>query len=144
MALPIPKPENLPELVRRYAEGRTSLRKLARELGVDHKVLYRWLLAETGEAHAEVVTSCLVARIADADEDLEGATDKTDVAKRTAQARFARMDYERRRPNLYGVKQEVKHTSDPVLHIHTTALDGGGRVVEGTQVPSTLPAPADE
>ena len=132
----------MPELVARYAEGRTSLRKLAAELGVDHKVLYKWLLAETGDAHAEVVTSCLVARIADADEDLENAVGKVDVAKRTAQAKFARLDFERRRPNLYGVKQEVKHTGERVFRIEIARSEevSGGRVIEG-EVPS-LPAPS--
>jgi hypothetical protein len=53
------------------------------------------------------VTEVLVSRIADYDAKLEAALDKVEVAKYRELAKFARFDFERRRPLLYGQKQEA-------------------------------------
>ena len=135
--------ELLPVVVEAYAAGRTSLRKLAVEHGVDPATIYRWLLTAVGdERYRELVTDCLVARIAEADGDLDGAMSVLEVQKAREKARFARMDFERRRPALYGQKQEVTHQVAPVLHIHTTAPQE--KVVEGSRVPPALPAPGEK
>jgi hypothetical protein len=74
----------------------------------------RWFLSEIGdEEYRETVTDCLVARVADADEALEAAKASGDpvlVSACRETCRFVRMDLERRRPGLYGPKQEVKHS----------------------------------
>ena len=116
---------------------------MAAEFGVNRVTFYRWMLTEVGDGHRELVTDCLVARIAAADEDLEGAKDKDEVTRAREVARFARMDFERRRPALYGVKQEVKHTGATVFRIEYAEMPAGGRVIEGTPVPPALPAPAE-
>ena len=136
--------ELLPEAVRRYAGG-ASLRALAKEYGVSRSTLYRWLFTEMGgEEYRGLVTDCLVARIAEADEGLEDADSLLEVTKRRDIARFARMDFERRRPALYGPKQEVKHSGVmPSLTIVLAASEGGGRVLEGTPDASALPAPVE-
>ena len=135
--------EDVLEIVRRVRSGETTFGKIARERGMYRMQLYRLMLGELGEAYHELVTDLLVTRVAEADEDLDSAADKVEVAKRKAQASFARMDLERRRPALYGPKQEVKHSGGaPTLNI--VLLDrpsDGGRVVEGTPVPAT-PGPA--
>ena len=139
MAAEIAKVEDLPEVVRRLVSGEATLRQLAEERGVAHTTLYRWLLSDLGdERYRELVTDALIARIADADVELAGAKSVLEVQRAREIARFARMDFERRRPALYGVKQEVKHTVAPVLHIHTTAP-----AVDVTPVPSALPAPLE-
>jgi hypothetical protein len=57
----------------------------------------------------------LVNRIADADEQMEHARDSFQVARAREMAKFARMDFERRRPKLYGPKQEI--TEDKTIRV---------------------------
>lgn len=103
----------LPEIVRRYAAGE-SVQTLAAEVGVHRATLYRWMLAGTGDQqYHELVTHCLVQRVAEADEALRNAQDACDIARAREMARFARMDLERRRPHLYGPRQEIQHTVAP-------------------------------
>ena len=97
----------VPEIVRRYASGE-SLRELGREFGVSRMSIYRWMLGGLGDKqyHA-LVTDCLINRVAEADEELDCARDACDIARAREKARYARMDLERRRPQLYGAKPEV-------------------------------------
>lgn len=107
-------------IVERVRTGEVTFAAIAREKGWNRMKLYRFMLSELGDAYHEVVTDLLTARIAEADEKLEDAAGKDDVAKRKAIANFARMDLERRRPALYGPKQEVKHSGNaPTLVIVT-------------------------
>jgi hypothetical protein len=109
---------DLPEIVTRYAQGE-SLRELQETTGVGRMALYRWMLSGIGDKKFHnIVTDCLINRVVEADEDLETAKDACDIARAREKARFARMDLERRRPGLYGQKQEIQHTVAPVLHIH--------------------------
>ena len=97
-------PLSIPEIVQRYAAGE-SVQTLAAETGVHRATLYRWMLAGEGDdKYASLVTHCLVNRVAEADNALDQAADACDIARAREQARFARMDFERRRPQLYGVK----------------------------------------
>ena len=119
------------ELAARYAAGE-SMQALAAEHGAHRSTLYRWMLAGEGdEAYNNLVTHCLVQRIAEADEMIVDQT--CDIARAREVARFARMDYERRRPSLYGQKQQmqVDHrlTVDDRLSASLDRLIG--RVVEG-------------
>ncbi len=100
-------PPSIPVIIQRYLNGE-SLHALARESQVHARTLYRWILAETGPEYDHIITECLTNRIADADLNLETAADTCQVARAREQARFARMDYERRRPKLYGPKQELE------------------------------------
>ena len=126
----------LPEVVRRYVAGE-SVQEIARDCRVTRRTIYNWLLSGLGdEAYQELVTQCLVARVSDADQELEAARKSKDPVRVSAAretCRFARMDLERRRPSLYGPKQEVKHSGGgPMLNI--VLLDrpsGAGAVVEG-------------
>lgn len=134
---------DLPTLVQRYLDGE-SMTVLAAEHGCNRRTLYRYMLAGLGEErYRDVVTHCLVARIADADEMLEGASDQLKVSKAREMAKFARMDFEWRRPALYGPKQEVNHTSDApmfsVVLLDRPSGPEGGLVIEGT-VPESRPA----
>lgn len=106
-------PAGLPELIRRYLGGE-SIQVLAKEQGCARRTIYRLMLAGLGEeGYEELVTEALVARVADADDELEASRKSRDPVRVTAAretCRFARMDLERRRPGLYGPKQEVKHS----------------------------------
>ena len=40
---PIPKPDNFPEVLRQWQEGKVSGRKAAKKLGVSHTTFHRWI-----------------------------------------------------------------------------------------------------
>jgi hypothetical protein len=98
---------DLPEIVQRYRQGE-SLAAIATESRVCARSLYNWILAEHGPEYQAIQTECLLNRVADADAQLEQSTDKFQIMRAREIARFSRMDLERRRPQLYGPKTEVK------------------------------------
>ena len=137
------------EIAKRYAEGSGDIvSTLAAENGVCRKTIYNWMLAEYGEEYRELGTAALIGRILEADAQVEKAARSRDPVLMTAriqQAKFARFDYERRRPEMYGPKQEVKHTgAAPTLNI--VLLDRPTGVVEEKSIPDSpaLPAPVAE
>lgn len=87
-----------------------SLRQIASDLGVSNVGLRAWLLREDREQYYDAITAALANRVAEADERLENATDQLTVSIAREQARYSRMDLERRRPKLYGPKQDVTVT----------------------------------
>ena len=96
---------NLPAVIERYLAGE-SMQALAAEQGVHRATLYRWILGAMGDAdYQDAVTHCLIQRVAIADGKAEDAIDAGDIARARAQiemGKIARMDFERRRPHLYG------------------------------------------
>ena len=105
----------LPDLIARYAQGE-QLQELAAEANVHRITLYRWMLSGLGdEQHHNVVTDCLVHRIADADHALLNAPDICNVTRAREMAKFARMDLERRRPHLYGMRTGL--SIDNQIHV---------------------------
>lgn len=108
-----PKP-NIPAIVQRYVNGE-SMQDLAAEHGVNRTTIYRWMLSEQGDKHADTVTQVLINRISEADAMLESAPDPCNIARAREMARFARMDLERRRPSLYGQRTQVTHEVGPDL-----------------------------
>ncbi len=107
--------QELPDIITRYAAGE-SAQVLAAENEVDRRTIYRWMLAGTGDRqYSELVTFCLVQRVAEADEKLATASDPCDIARARETAKFARMDLERRRPKLYGSKPEQESMSIQVV-----------------------------
>ena len=97
----------LPSLIQRYLNGESML-QLSKETGTASRTLYRWMLSESGPEYDSIITECLINRIADADDELGQAQDNCQVARAREIAKFARMDFERRRPKLYGPKQELE------------------------------------
>ena len=93
---------NLPAVIQRYLSGE-SVQALAAENGLHRQRLYEWMLAEMGaEEYQDAVTSVLVRRISESDAGLEDASIEPDTARAIARCKFARLDFERRRPHLYG------------------------------------------
>lgn len=109
------------QIVRRYADGE-SIQALAKECGRSRRTLYTWMLTDQGgKRYRELVTQALAMRVADASEALENAKTMLEVIKASAQGDFARMDLERRRPELYGRRRKVEHSGPkPVLSIIIT------------------------
>jgi hypothetical protein len=106
------KPENLPievmpEIVRRYLDGE-SVQVLAAERGRNRDQIYQWMFAYVGggEEYRQLVARAMAKRMADADAEMEGAKTKLQFLKADRKCKYTRMDFERRCPALYGVKQE--------------------------------------
>lgn len=92
-----------------------SLSDIAKKVGVSRQAIHAWMLREGGDKYHEAITAALVQRVADADEALQSAGDAVDIARAREMARFARMDLERRRPALYGQRQQITHEVGPDL-----------------------------
>ena len=114
----IPK-EDLPKVLQAYLDAGKKPSEIAKYYGVNRRAIYSYLLTGLGdEKYAELVTGAMAARIADADEALEAADDQVGVSKWSQLGKFARMDFERRRPALYGQKQQTTVT-------HEVTIDAG-------------------
>ena len=114
LATAAPNPSlDIPTAIQRYLDGE-SMQVLAKEWQISpqgaYKRVKRYILSYTGDndAYQNLITQALVDRVADVDERLEMAADAVDIARAREIARFARMDFERRRPKLYGPKQEIQ------------------------------------
>lgn len=89
-----------------YSQGAT-LAQIAEQYEVSEQAIYSWLLGDMGgKEHADLVTQALTARIADADKSLDESTTPLELSRSREQARFRRMDFERRRAHLYGQQQQ--------------------------------------
>lgn len=108
--LPTVSPLPLPDIIQRYLNGE-SMQEIAKDSRTASRTLYRWMLTDAGPEYDNIITHCLTNRIADADELLDTAQDSCQVARAREIAKFARMDFERRRPKLYGPKQEINTDS---------------------------------
>lgn len=110
----------MPAIAERYRKGKT-LPEIAKEDGVSYQAIYRFLLTEAREEYRSMVEELHSRRVAEADMEIRQAGASKDPVRATcavALAKFARMDFERRCPDKYGVKQEVKHTGGgPMLNI---------------------------
>lgn len=101
---------DLPVLLERYWAGET-IAALAKENKVHRSVIYYWLLAEQRPEYYEIITKGLVARVAEADALIDEAQNRLDSRRARDKAYLARQDLERRRPELYGRREEVKTDS---------------------------------
>lgn len=116
-------PEAIAKAIDDYRQGAT-LEQIGEQYGVSVQAVYSWLLGDIGgEQNAKLVTQALTARIALADQRLDTAPTPLELARAREQARWSRMDLERRRPALYGQKQEVTHNlpNGPLLQINVVA-----------------------
>jgi hypothetical protein len=57
------------------------------------------------------MTDALITRVAEADSQLDEAVDTCGIARAREHMKYSRMDLERRRPKLYGPKQEIQTDS---------------------------------
>lgn len=129
------------EIAKRYAAGE-SMQALAAEHKIHRQRLYETLLGGLGdEKYSELVTSALIRRVSESDEALENTSIEPDTARAHARARFARMDLERRRPQLYGAKQETLAVN---IAVQIVAFSEGNRhdiMPVLTHPAASLPAP---
>jgi hypothetical protein len=95
-------------VIERYLKGEV-ISEMATEMGVTKKGLYKrlhqFMLASGGdEGFSGLITQSLAQRIAETDQELEASETQVEVSKWSQLGKFARMDFERKRPGLYGAK----------------------------------------
>lgn len=124
--------EAIPALLERYRAG-DHLRDLAAEYGVSKQALQkrldRWCLSGKGDVSwHDAVTDYLTDRLCTAMEEQELSAHRVDVARTRDITNNWRWVNERRRPKLYGQKQEIsldeqitvivqRHPTPPVIDI---------------------------
>ena len=101
-------PSDTQVVIKRYLAG-DLVEEMAKERGITKKALYKrmhkFMLASSGEdGYSDLITQALADRISVTDDELESSESMLEVAKWSQLGKFARMDFERKRPALYGQK----------------------------------------
>ena len=150
-------PEKIKAVLQDYADGAT-FDQLAKVHGVSRQAIYAWTLGNLAPDGCEaLIRRSLTARIAKGDALLDNGSVPLDITRGREIARFARMDYERLRPAIYGQAQPSiqVNTQGPVqVNVVSFAASAQTPVIEGTCVeddvmskacpPSVLPSPSTE
>jgi transcriptional regulator with XRE-family HTH domain len=134
--LPASSP-SIPVLLQRYLNGET-IRSLAAEAKVNRQTIYNWMLGECGPDYEQLITKALINRIAEADDMMENSPDTLGFARGREMGKFARQDFERKRPKLYGQKQEVQ-----VDHTVNITVNRGPVILPVVSEPSIIQANSD-
>lgn len=118
--------------IERYLCG-DSIQAIAHELKVDAETVRyrfkRWCLSgKADKSYADLVTEMLVNRIAWADEELGKCASMLELGIAREHCRYARMDFERRRPHLYGQRVEMTVTGPAAIFL---GLSDPGLTIEG-------------
>lgn len=113
-------PPSLPEIVQRYRNGE-SVQTLAQESKTSLRTLYYWLFKAAGPGHEDLQTECFISRLADADYMLLQAETKLQVARARECMKTWRLDFERRRPELYGPRLDVKQDTSITVIVDRSA-----------------------
>ena len=132
---------DLPDIIQRYLNGE-SIQALAKDAKVSRQAIYQWM-HRTGDTHYyDLVTDAMLARLADADQDLEDATDMLDIARAREKAKFTRWDLERRRPGLFGPKQEIKQETSLTITVIRQPVASERQVEDAVQCAETVLLPS--
>lgn len=106
--LPAPQTApDIPDIIRRYRNGE-SLADLAKEHRKHIATLYRWMMKELGPDYHEMQTDMMIDQVAESYQVIKEAYTPCEVAKGQALAKLSTLILERRRPKLFGPKQEVQ------------------------------------
>lgn len=121
-----PSDESTKVYIERYACG-DSLSHMAKEVGVTveslRKRFLRYCLSgKADKDYADLVTDTLVAKIADADEMMYSASSMAEITRAEKFMRYTRMDFERRRPHLYGQRAEITFTGPAAIFLGLDVL----------------------
>lgn len=107
-------PASIGETLRRLAAG-DSVRAIADDLGVTHQAVRVLLLDEVPEEYRAHQRQSLIARIVEADRQLEEAATPLAIARARELCRFTRWDAERRLPHLFGQHTRLELTGAVTL-----------------------------
>lgn len=100
-------PASIGEALKRLAAG-DSVRAIADDLGVSHQAVRVLLLDEVPDEYRVFQRRSLIARIVEADQQLEEATTPIAIARARELCRFARWDAERRLPHMFGQQTRIE------------------------------------
>ena len=127
-------PETIRKVLEAYAAGAT-LKQIAKQYSVSREAIYAWTLGKLAPAeHETLVRRCLTARIAKADRILEESPEPVNVTRGERMARFARLDYERLRPDLYGEQSSLLIVHDFSDSLRAISERKQARLIEGEVV----------
>lgn len=134
-------PASIGEALKRLAAG-DSLRAIADDLGVSHQAVRVLLLDEVPEEYRTYQRQSLIARIVEADQQLEDAATPIAIARARELCRFARWDAERRLPNLFGQQTRVEFGGMITLDRAERLRCARERLIEHSDVPALPTEPA--
>lgn len=104
-----PKPlalVNSAEILSALRDGEAP-RALATRLGVSRQALYEWLLSEHATEWSKISSARSLARIEDAENDLDEANDQVQVSRARASAGAAQWNLEKTARRLYGDPKDM-------------------------------------
>ena len=135
-----------PEPILERIRAGDSLRQIATDVGVSYVGIRAWLLREDRAEYHDVITAALTQRVANADEQLESASDAVNIARAREMAKFARMDLERRRPHLYGQRPStaVQINGSDGMSVQIVSYASGNDGGNGATDPSKPALPIGE
>jgi|ERR1041385_316239 DNA invertase Pin-like site-specific DNA recombinase len=108
--------QQLPEIIQRYLDGE-SIQTIAKDARVARRTIYKWMHRIGDHEYYDLVTDAMITRLADADHELSVARTKGHIARAREEARYTRWDLERRRPSIFGYKQEVKQDTTVTITV---------------------------
>lgn len=104
--LPATREEKIARALAGIEQGKT-LAEIGQEFGVSLSAVHQFLLGNVPEKYRALQERGLIARITEADEKLENASNHLEVARAREIAKFRRWDAERRLKSLFAPSQEV-------------------------------------
>lgn len=113
--------DDLPAIAARYRAGE-SLKRIGQSYGVTDEAvrqrLEKWALAGQGDTNfSQMVTEYLVENAIQAKDRMVAATDVLGLARGREEVRYWLWMLERRRPKLYGPKQEIQEDRNLTITI---------------------------
>src|SRR3990167_5996083 len=120
-AVPVLTLADVHTLVTRYLAGET-IATLATEFHCARATLYNWMHSDLADhEYPDLVRQAMLTRMAQADDALEAATTKLEVARSREIAKFTRWDIERRL-KLFQPKQEISSKRKVVVIIESNRM----------------------
>ncbi len=136
-------PTAIGEALKRLAAG-DSVRAIADDLGVTHQAIRVLLLDEVPDEYRVFQRRSLIARIVEADQQLEEAATPIAIVRARELCRFARWDAERRLPHMFGQQTRIEVGVAPDLADALRRARERERVIESEPAQPALPATRPE
>ena len=124
-------PRVITQVLEAYVAGAT-FEQIAKQYQVSRQAIYAWTLGKLAPPECDaLVRRALTARIAKGDEMLDNPDGAPlDVTRGREIARFSRMDYERLRPEIYGIKQQVSVDVSHHINVDLALSERAVKLVE--------------
>lgn len=122
------------QVINRYLTNETT-GAIAESLGVHRSGLHQWLLRNCEDEWQQAQIARALTTLEVAKEGLEAADDALSLARAREQLRGAQWELERLFARLYGQKQEITHTVNPVLTFISVAAMPNAAVLPADSIP---------